>query len=363
MYEFLYDKNERGGAMGAKSFFSRLAFALAFAPALASCAGAPSIVWPGAEQPEWVRNFSGYRASRPAYLLASGQGESRQAAEADALRLLIMEFGVDVQVDSRLAESYREMISGGAAATWEDVTFDRTIVLEAGIDNLMGVEIGDFWTDGRGSHHALAVMDRARAIRLYTEMLRANQEIIENLVDIPAERRNTLDGFSRHQAAAVIADVNLSYGAVLSVLGAPQPGLARGDDLRRAAREIAAQTPIAVNVRGDRAGRIQGAFARAFAELGFRTGGASPRYALEVEAIVLPTDHSGANVFARMELAANLVEIESGAVLLPFNFALREGHRTQSEAENRVFIVAEQRIDGEYRDLLASYLSQLVPRR
>jgi len=344
-------------------------FGLCLALVLASCAtggGAPAAAHrPADDRPEWVRNMSGYRASRPTHMVAVGRGNSRHAAEADALRLLVMEFGVDVQVDSRLVESYREAIRGGAVASWSDTALDRTIVLEAGVDNLIGAEIGGFWADGRGSHYALAVMNRERATRIYSEMIRANREIIENLTSLPPAQRNTFDGFSRHQVAAVFADMNVSYGALLSVVGAPQyaQGLRRGDEFRRDAQEIAAAIPVSINVRNDRADRIQGAFARAFSDLGFRTGGASPRYVLDVNVILLPTDHAGANVFARMELSANLIDTVSGAVLLPYNFNLREGHRTASEAENRAFLVAEQRIDREYRDMLSDYLFQLVPRR
>ncbi|MCL2557822.1 MAG: hypothetical protein FWE09_05030 [Treponema sp.] len=68
-------------------------------------------------------------------------------------------------------------------------------------------------------------------------------------------------------------------------------------------------------------------------------------------------------VFARMELTANLVELGTGASLVPFSFSLREGHRTEAEAINRAFAIAEQRIGGEYRDMLWAYLSQLIPRR
>jgi len=175
--------------------------------------------------------------------------------------------------------------------------------------------------------------------------------------------RNTFAGFSRYQFAAVIADMNANYAAVLSVVGAPVQGLRSGDDFRRGAQEIAVAIPVGISVSNDRAGRIQSAFARAFSDLGFRTGGAHQRYVLDVNLVVLPTDHVGQTVFSRMELSANLIDIRTGAVLLPYAFNVREGHRTQSEAENRVFLVAEQRIDREYGDMLSDYLFQLIPGR
>ena len=313
--------------------------------------------------PEWTRGSTHERFSEHMYITAVGSGNSRHAAEMDALGRLVLRFGVDIQVDESLRETYWETMRGGTVAGWgQNVALDREVVLGGGIDNLIGAEIGDFWGNRTGSY-ALAVMNRARTVQIYSELVRANQEIIDNLTNMSAAERNTLGGFSRYQFAAVIADMNISYGAVLSVIGAPQyaQGLRRGDDFRRGAQEIAAAIPISVSVRNDRAGRIQGAFAAAFSDLGFRTGGTDPRYVLDVDVVLLPTEHAGRFVFARMELSANLTDT-TGAVLLPFSFNLREGHIHLSEAENRTFISAERRISSEYRDMLSNHLSQLIPR-
>ena len=330
---------------------------------LSACATAslppPAAPVPAGDQPEWVRNLSGYRSSRPTHVVAVGHGSSRQAAETDAIRQLVVTFGVDVQVDQRIVESYRG-VEGGRGT--HHAAIDSEIALAAGM-NLIGAEIGDAWLDGRGGHYALAVLNRARAVQIYSEMIRANREIIEGLTGMAPAQRNTFDGFARYSLAAVIADMTVSYGEVLAVIGAPQQGLRRGDDFRRTAQEISAAIPVAITVSDDRANRVQGAFARAFSDLGFRTGGANPRYLLNVNLVVLPVELSGQNVFARMELSAELIDTGTGAVLLPFNFNLREGHRTQSEAEARLFLTAEQRITREFGNVLSDYLSALAQGR
>jgi len=329
---------------------------------LASCGSAPvPVAAPRAAQPEWTSGGLHDRYNSHMFLTAVGHGNTRQAAEMDAFRQLVTIFGVDVQADARHAEAYRSI----GAISRHEVEFGSEIVLGAGMDNLIGARIGERWDDGRGSHFALATLNRAEATRIYSEMIRANQELIANLTTFasPAER-NTLGGFSRYQFAAVIADMNASYAAVLSAVGSPQhaQGLRTGDDFRREMQGIANAIPIGINVNNDRAGRLQGAFAAAFTEFGFRTGGTNPRYVLNVNVVLQPTEHSGRNVFARMELTANLVDTVTGAVLLPYTFNIREGHTIQSEAENRTFISAERRINDEYREMLSDYLSQLLPR-
>jgi len=323
-------------------------------------------------QPGWVRGGAHARFDSSTHITAVGSGNSRHAAERDALRQLVLHFGARILVDERITESYREAMRGGATATWtHDLAFDSTILIDAGMDNLIGTEIGDVWEDGRGNVFALAVLNRARAVQIYSERIRANQEIIANLTDMSAAERNTLGGYSRYRLAAVIADMSISYGEILSVIGAPQyaHGLRRGDELRRGAQEIARAIPIGVNVRNDRGGRIQGAFARSLSDLGFRIGGANPRYILDVNININPTDHQATIggqpiIFTRIEVGANLIDTGTGTVLLPYDFNFRgTGHRTQSEAENLAFNEAVQRIDREYRDIFSDYLSRLIPVR
>jgi lysophospholipase L1-like esterase len=85
---------------------------------------------------------------------------------------------------------------------------------------------------------------------------------------------------------------------------------------------------------------------------------------LEVGINVSPADYpNNTTKFVRIELGANLTDVISEMVLLPYNFTppLREGGNTVSEAENRVYITAERKIAEEYKNKLSNYLSQLLP--
>ena len=344
---------------------------------LASCANTGGVAVPASGMvptsgiaptrvdPDWVRDPY-TRFDRQTYLAAVGSGNSRTAAERDALGRLVSIFGQSIQVDERIVDSYRQAVGSGAAASWaHTTTIDTAIVASAGMDTLIGAEIRDFWADGRGNNFAVAVLNIPRARQIYSEVLRANKEIIDGLTSMPLSERNSIDGFSRFQFAAVFADMNISNGEVLSVLGAPQyaKGLRRGDDFRREANEIARAIPIRINVRNDMAGRIESAFAGVFSELGFNTGGANPRYLLNVDVLAQPVDQARQNVvFTRLEVTANLIDTRNGSTLLPYNFNLREGHRNQSEANNRAFAVAERRISNEFRDIMSAYMSRLNPR-
>jgi len=140
------------------------------------------------------------------------------------------------------------------------------------------------------------------------------------------------------------------------------PAFKRGDNYRLEAANIIKAVPVGISVHNDKAGRIQGAFAKALSDLGFSSGGSNPPYLLDVNIIIAPVEQANsAFKYTRLELKADLKETKTGTVLLPYDFNSREGHTTQEEADNRAYASAERKINDEYAALLKSYLSTLLP--
>jgi hypothetical protein len=315
-------------------------------------------------RPDWVRDpYTKY--DRNANFAAVGGGSSREAAEKSAFGRLVAYFGQNIQVDEKVAVSYQEAVRNGVAATWsENTTVDSMISTSASFGSLVGAEIGDRWDDGR-EYVAVAVLNKATAIRIYPDIIRSNQTMIDKLVSIPTEEKNTLEGYARYQFAATVADMTLPYVNLLSVIGVPSQTIKRGDDYRLEALNIAKTIPVALGVRNDRSGRIEGAFAKALSDLGFQSGGSGSRYVLDVNIITSELEYANNPnnyKWTRIEVAANLVDTSFNTVLLPYTFNERAGHNTQAEADNQAYAAAERKINGEYAGLLQGYLNQLLPK-
>ena len=125
--------------------------------------------------------------------------------------------------------------------------------------------------------------------------------------------------------------------------------------------------PFSIRVQNDRAGRIQGAFTGIISDKSIQNmlnSGTNQRYLLDViisiSEVILP---NSPYKFARLELTANLLDTGTGEVLLPYTFFLREGHTTQTEAENRCYISTERKINTEYNKILSDYLSGTSPKK
>jgi hypothetical protein len=317
----------------------------------------------GKTKPAWVDSVDSVY-SRAQYVAAVGYAADRTMSERSALANLTSIFGQSIKADQTITNTYQEAVRNGTATGWTDnIAMQNTINTTALMDTLVGAEIREVWFDSKSTWYATAVMEKAKTTQVYNEMIQANQNIINNLVTMSQTEKNSLEGFSRYQFAAAVADINITYGNVLQVIGAPLPaGLVKGDTYRIEAQNITKSIPVGITVRNDKSGKIQGAFSKSLSTLGFRSGGNNSRYMLDVNVVASPVEFpNNANKFTRIEVDARLTE--SSITLLPYNFAEREGHSTQSEAENRAYASAEKKINDEYPKLLSNYLSQLLPKR
>jgi hypothetical protein len=240
-------------------------------------------------------------------------------AERNALANLTAIFGQSIQVDQTISNTYQEAVRNGVSLGYTDnIANQETIRTSASMDTLVGAEIREVWFDSRDTYYAVAVMDKARTVQLYNEMIQANQNMITNLLNMSQAEKNSLEGFSRYQFAATVADINVSYVNVLRVLEAPLPTLVNGETYRLEAQSIARAIPIRVAVTNDKSARIQNAFASCLTSLGFRTGGTGSQYVLEVNVVTNEVEiPNNPNKWARMELSANLIDSGLGVIMLP----------------------------------------------
>jgi len=316
-------------------------------------------------KPKWVDSVDSV-FNRSQYVAASGNATNRDMAERNALANLTSIFGQSIKADQTITNTYQEATRNGVTTGWTDnIAMKNTINISSSMDTLVGAEIKEVWFDSKSTYYAVAVMEKARTAQLYNEMIKANQNVIDNLINMNQTTKNSLEGFSRYQFAAIVADVNITYGNLLQVIGSPLPaGLIKGDNYRLEAKNITKTIPVGITVKNDKSGRIQGAFAKALSDIGFRSGGTNSRYNLNVDITVSPVDYpNNTNKFARIELSANFIDTSDKSVLFPYNFNSREGHATFSEAENRAYMTAERKINEEYKNLLLDSLTNLLPKR
>lgn len=349
--------------------------ALCVALSLASCAtssGAtrePAAAQAGAasgKEPIWVEAPDALYPKFD-YVTGVGVGNNRNHAEQQALGALVAYFGQSVQAELRSIESYYEAVSKGAVEVRGSTQVQNSIRTSASIDTLIGAEIKEHWDNGR-TFYALAALEKSTAIRLYSDLLDSNQGMIERLIALSPEEKNSLDGFSRYQLAATIADASAVYANILSLIDGRPRTLKKGDDYRLEAVNITKSIPIMVSINAAPAGdevrfdRIKSAFMSALNKQGFRSGGNNSRYVLEVNFSLSPDNRPGNdNQFIRYVANASLKDTDDASELFAYSINNREGHLSADAAKDRAVSAAEKKITDEYSVLLSAYLSSLLP--
>lgn len=316
------------------------------------------------KEPAWVSNpRSVYPENQ--YISAVGSGDTREAAEKNALGALISIFGQTVKGDTTVSSKYSEAVKSGKIAVSQDTNIDEAINTSFDLKSVVGAEIKDTWFDKKSTTYAVAVMDKMKASLVYSGLIESNEQTIAKLVAIPDTEKDTLDAYARYDLASAIGDANGQFVNVLSVLNpsaaaAKRGTVSSGDQLRIETLKIAQKIPISVAIEDDRDGRITAAFSAAIAKAGFKSGGVDSRYQLDgkfaLSEAVLPNN---TNKFARFLVDARLTDTLLSTVLLPYTINGREGHATMFEAENRAVRAAETKIAEDFGQKFSGYLNQL----
>jgi hypothetical protein len=318
----------------------------------------PDITRDKTGKPSWVDKPDSVYDERY-YIARVGTGSNRRQAEAVAFGNLTGYFGQSIRADLQAVEVYKQRVTRGTVDISSNTDAVQAIQISSSMESLIGAEINDVWNDGK-THYAVAIMDKAKIIPVYQGLVEANLNLIDRLTNVPADRRATIETIAAYHTAAGIARANSVFVTVLEMLGGPKTraSLKSGDDYIYEAGEIARLIPVNVVVENDSEGRIRGAFADVLSKAGFLTGNDSSRYVVKAKLTISPVDlPNQPNKFSRFVLDAAFTDKNTNVILFPFNINDREGHISQSEADQRAIRKAEARVKGEYGKVLQDYLS------
>jgi len=326
---------------------------------------APTQVTRGGSQPRWVDDpYTVYNSNN--FIVMVRSGSDREQAEARAVSALVSFFGQSIKSDFLISTQYSEAVNNGVVNVSQNTQIRDQITRAASMDNIIGVEIGNVWDNGRGMVHVAAFMNKIRTVSIYSDMIILNYRNIDLLTTMSAAEKNTLDGFARMKLAANMAGINENYAMIITMLDGSTDllNIRNPDPYNREAANIIRNITVTVSVNNDRANRIQDAFAKVLAGEGLRTRGTNPPYTLEVRLHLSEVNFpNNPHVFCRIEMSANLIENATGASLFPFSFNDRGGHTSYAQAENVAFTLAQRAIEERYPLELKEYLASLIPLR
>lgn len=317
----------------------------------------------GGRRPNWVtRPSSAYPNNR--YITAVGEASTRAEAENLAFTRLVSFFGLDIEAVSFSGTNFLEIINDENSSFTGDMRLREEVHTATTFKSIVGAEIGEIWDDGNGRVYALAFIIKERTISIYTELIRINQIIINNLITMNNEERNTFNGFARYKHAAQFAVINAQYAKIINILGGLTVSLnmTTADFLNSETVKIIENISIALITEGDRNNRVRDAFALIFTNERLRTQGSNSPYVLEIEITMedLSNRASGDIVYCRWTVNANLRDRTTGQVLLPYSITDRSGHRTFAGAQDISYREIIRKIETDYKERFKEYLESLM---
>ena len=319
------------------------------------------------KMPEWV-NQPSLVYPNSAYVSYVGSAADRNASEVNALQGLAAIFGQSVKSESKASSRMEQAKANGLVATTSVQAFSQDVIRAVDVDCLVGVEMKEYWHDEKsGTWHALALLDKAKAVDIYSTMIKKNAAAIPTVLKGADGDKLSLDAFAAYDFAEDIALENEGHLKKISVI-APDSvnGLksycpsSKGFHAKK--MEIAKQIPICVQTFNDEHGRYKEAFSQAISEAGFRgTTDASARYTLIAKFEFERSDtRDKKTVRCRYNCESYINDAQTEHQIVPFTVKGRESHADYNEAVVKAEKALVSKIKSDFGKAFNDYLKNLA---
>ncbi len=333
-----------------------LAGGLAFA---AKKSGKPK----AAKMPEWVNQASAVYPNS-SFITYVGSGPDRDSSEVKALQGLASVFGQAIKSESTASSRMVQAKEKGLVANANVQAFSLDVKRNVDVDNLIGVETKEFWQDvANETWYAIAVLDKAKAVDIYTTMIKKNASAISTVLNNAAADKASLDGFGSYDFAEDIALENEKHLQKLSVI---DPSCVDGlksycpssKKIHAEKMQIAKQIPISVQTYNDDHGRYKEAFSQAISEAGFRgTYDASVRYNLIAKFSFERSDTTDKKTIrCRYNCESYILDTKSNHQIVPFTIKGRESHVDYAEAQHKAETAMIGKIKKDFSKAFYDYI-------
>ena len=311
--------------------------------------------------PEWVNSPSS------SYITYVGTAADRNASEVNALQGIAAVFGQSVKSESNASSRMSQAKENGLVANSSVQTFTQDVKRVVDIDCLIGVETKEFWCDDDGKWYAIAVLDKAKAEDIYTNMIKKNSSAISTILNSIGDDEFSLDGFSAYDFAEDIAMENEKHLNKMSVINPDTVSTLKSycpssKKLHAKKMEVAKNIPICVQTFNDEQGRFKEAFSQAIADAGFKgTYDDSARYVLIAKFEFERSDTTDKKtVRCRYNAESYILDTYTQHQIVPFSIKGRESHVDYNEAKNKAETAMVSKIKKDFSKAFYDYIRSSV---
>ena len=319
--------------------------------------------------PEWVNNLEKAFPSRD-WVAVSAQGNSRPAAEAQAMNALARAFKTDVASLTQASQKFSQIVSNSAGSKSvsfdESKNFSQDVTTSTNVRGLIGVELDVYQSPDR-TFYVNARMNRKECAARYSGMIQENTKVINSLLASATPVKASLEVYARLSFAYAIAQVTDNFQNILEVLDPSaanrRPGYGGANSIKTKMMECAALITIGIAVNTEVAAdktlltRAVGSF---FRDLGFKINEQGRgTYVLNTNARF---ENISQNVISCRYYIDAALKDASGTAVFSFTEDDRKAHpNNDSEAKRLAVRAAETSLkEGKFAEEFDTWLNSLL---
>lgn len=308
--------------------------------------------------PVWVTSPSATYPENE-YIVELGMGSSQKEADNKAIEGLAAIFNRSISSKTDSSLSYRE----NAGGVDKMKSINQQVSVSTSIKDLIGVEIKERWKSKDGNFYALAVLNRQKAITIYSEKAKLCSFAIDESLNVPNDEKGTFHEYFRYVSATSKAYEMALYNAYLSVLNPAFSLVIEGDynpdKLKLETSSIAKNILVEVRVSGNWTDkRFKPIFEKVFSSRGFtiaKTSGA--RYVLDVKLELGEESKLSDNrLMIRYSLTSELLDTATGDSFLPFVINDKAVQFNSEAVKNQIVKSVKIKVEKDFDALFNKYM-------
>lgn len=312
--------------------------------------------------PAWADNPHRFYP-KELYIVGVGTGDTRKAAEDNAIGTIAKVFQSDVKVDQTLIENYMESESkSGSDLSFTSQMLNRTSVASQQKLKNIRIEKAQFCSTD-GLHYVLAVLDRAETEELYKKDIKNNDNKISEYFKNYKNSPNKLNKFAFLSKAKTITDINeilRQQYQIISVTGEEVPASIKKSELDKEMRSLLDQISVALTSTGETPAEVGDYVKETVGKIGFKivegSGDFIFKYSLDLQPANLGRKNTtGYNWKLTIEVKDNI----NNYSLKAFNINSRTIGISQEAARAKIMNKVKNELNNNFYKQFLNYINSL----
>jgi hypothetical protein len=332
--------------------------------ALAGCAATsmkPAVQTSG-DIPEWV-NHPNKKYPDSQYIVGVGSGDTRNAAEKDAVGQISKVFQSVINVDETLIENYLETRDNSSS----DFSFSSQMLNRTSVGSqqeLKNIKIDQVhFSSADGLYYVLAYLDRSETAVLYKQDILQNEQNISEYFENYKSGTDKLNKYAYLNKCKTITAINDILKNQYQVITKGQeniPAIVPVSEIDKEMQQLLMQISVGLAPKENTRNEVTDYLKEVIGKIGFRVVNGQGDFTFNYGLDIKPTDLNRDNLIAfNWKLTLEVSDNVNHASLKTFNISKRTAAISEGEADAKILNTVQSQLNKQFYKQFLEYLGKL----